>query len=85
LELTKLECDAVLLDDDAWNAKYEASRCERAKDVSAALEPVVASRMQAVGSENYQAPEPEEGFRSMHGDDMISLLGSRPRSTSSIR
>ena len=22
LELTEIECDAVLLDDDAWNAKY---------------------------------------------------------------
>jgi SpoVK/Ycf46/Vps4 family AAA+-type ATPase len=39
------------------------------EDVSGALEAVVASRMQAVGYENYQAPEPEEGFRSMGGDD----------------
>ena len=40
------------------------------EDVSAALEPVVSGRMQAAGSKNYQAPEPEEGlFRSMDGDD----------------
>merc|ERR1712216_295506 len=30
------------------------------EDVRKALESVVASRMQAVGYENYQAPEPEE-------------------------
>ena len=40
-----------------------------AADVRQGLEPVVASRMQAAGYENYQAPEPEEGVRSMGGDD----------------
>jgi len=40
------------------------------EDVSAALEPVVSDRMKAAGSQNYQAPEPDEGlFRSMDGDD----------------
>jgi hypothetical protein len=32
LELTELECDAVLLDDDAWNAKYAPS--EPARDLA---------------------------------------------------
>jgi hypothetical protein len=77
LELTKLQCNVVLTDDDVWNAKYEASRCDRTEDVSAALEPVVASRMQAVGSENYQAPEPEEGFRSMDIDDIAPRQPSK--------
>ena len=77
LELTKLQSDVVLTDDDVWNAKYEASRCDRTEDVSAALEPVVASRMQAVGSENYQAPEPEEGFRSMDIDDIAPRQPSK--------
>jgi hypothetical protein len=77
LELTKLQCNVVLTDDDVWNAKYEASRCDRTEDVSAALEPVVASRMQAVGSENYQAPEPEEGFSSMDSDDIAPRQPSK--------
>ena len=37
LELTELECDAVLLDDDAWNAKYAPS--EPAPEPEAPEEP----------------------------------------------